>query len=62
MSNIMTSKYYISKNKNKVLIGLYKENGEFVIHIVDVNNGTVSTAYDEDIQNTEWSFINSLDV
>lgn len=62
MSNIMTSKYYISKNKNKVLIGLYKENGESVIHVVDVNNGTVGTAHDEDIQSIEWDFVNSLDV
>lgn len=62
MSNITMSKYYINKDKDKILIKIHKAEGQVVMHIVDVNNDTVSTVCNEDIQNIEWHLINSLRV
>lgn len=54
----MTSKYYINKEINKILV-IIMDKCKHIYHIIDLNNDTVSIASNEDISNINWSLINS---
>lgn len=55
----IAAEYYTNKDKDKVLVKITSDDDKIVMHLIEIMRDNVSIVNDEDIQNIEWTFINS---